>query len=171
MVIFILMFAALSTMVAAASLALIIAMSMPWRPLVGVRANASANGQVLSHERGWNECRQVPPAGAILTETDRDGFLKVWHSVRSRFASDPRTAVCYADLLMSDILGERAIENSAVSGLDPETAERYRKAHEIASRNRRQQSNPEELALAMSLYAAVLDEALSAEGRKLGTDN
>ena len=160
MVTFMLMFAALSILVAALFIALIAWMSSIYR----IRSSAP-NEELHTPAQPIDTSPRMQAGTAVLTDEDRDGFLQVWGSVCTRFTSDPRTAVCYADLLMSDIVGDPVgarCQNGDLP-LDTATRQKYQRAHEIAQRNKWQDSNPDELALAMSLYVAVFNEVLSAQ--------
>lgn len=156
MVTFMLMFAALSILGAAMFIAFLAWMSSVYR----IRSSP-AKDEVSAPIRVSTQMEaDIAPS---LTDKDRDGFLQVWRSVCGRFKSDPKKAVCYADLLMSDIVGDPAGDkhHCVQLALDTDTREKYQRAHEIAQRNKWQDSNPDELALAMSLYVAVFTEVLS----------
>jgi hypothetical protein len=158
MVMFTLMFASLSILVAALFIALIAWLTSLYR----IR-NSPANAEPHIQQRPEAIVQLQTAAVVSMSDKDRDGFLEVWRSVCSRFPSDPKTAVCYADLLMSDIVGDPVGDgrHSFQLVLDTGTREKYRRAHEIALRNKWQDSKPDELALAMSLYVAVFREVLS----------
>lgn len=162
MLIFMAMFADLSIIVALLSMALIFVVKNH-RTVFRICGNSPENDDYRSIDPRSNV--QMPAGIIMLTEEDQDGFLQVWESVCKRFAHDPKRAVCYADLLMSDIVDDHPSTRSEGSQLplDKATAAKYWKAHEIARRNQAQGSNPHELAFAMKLYLAVLAAALSAQ--------
>jgi hypothetical protein len=90
-----------------------------------------------------------------LSEQDRQVCEQVWRSVCQRFASDPKLAIVYADLLISDVMGSR-LPGGAASARLIET--QFEAAHAIAEHNRRGEAAAEELKRAMALYAALFDE-------------
>lgn len=115
-------------------------------------------------ERGSTTARRVPQHRSVrsLSPEDMRGFLRVWRSVREHFPDDPKTAVLYADLLMSDVIGYPAWRNESGADmcLDGELKDKYRAAHKIAVRSRSGEMTREELARAISLYAAILNGLL-----------
>jgi hypothetical protein len=110
----------------------------------------------------------VPASGRLsrnrLTEQDRNGFLQAWHSVQDHFDADPKAAVIYADLLVSDLIRETgrpgAPDESESDFVPSKLKEKYLAAHAIAVQNKLGVLRPGELRRAMSLYAVVFDEIL-----------
>jgi hypothetical protein len=86
-----------------------------------------------------------------LTEEECDGFLGVWQSIRARFDHDPKVAVVYADLLISDL-----VANNTDSNLN----DKYLTAHELTRSGQTATLNADKLRRIMSLYAALFDELL-----------
>ena len=121
----------------------------------GSEANISIRRRSLFDRRGIRR----------LTEEDRRGFLRVWHSVYERFENDPRAAVLYADLLMSDLIQDEA-ENPPGEEHEPEILldghlrDKYHTAHAIAIHNKLGPTKTEDLRRAMALYAAVFQKLL-----------
>ena len=152
---FVLMFASLSVILAGLFIALIASLRVTKNTVFQTRPPAEQAARRGQQSGRFPETYSGAPA---LTDEDRDGYLQVWNSVCSRFTSDPKTAVCYADLLMSDIVGD-----SAEFALERKISQKYNRAHEIADRNRRQGLDPDELALAINLYGAVFAEVLPVE--------
>jgi hypothetical protein len=98
--------------------------------------------------------------GRRLSEEDRDELFQVWQSIRTRFIDDPKLALVYADIVISDLI-RKASQNTGTSlhNLDDSRIdETYRTAHEIVIRNKTGIVNPSELDQAMGLYMAVFDE-------------
>jgi hypothetical protein len=99
-----------------------------------------------------------------LGPKERKGFLRAWQLVRARSDRDPKLAITYADLLMSDLLG---IANTLRSELAPRcniadnsVSNKYQVAHEITKAGNAQILTYKELARAMDLYASLFDELL-----------
>ena len=96
-----------------------------------------------------------------LTEEEWAGFVGVWRSVRARFDQDPRVAIVYADLLISDL-----VANNSESGQRAGDCNfKYRTAHELMKSERTGVVNTEELRRAMSLYATLFEELVVRTGR------
>jgi hypothetical protein len=105
-----------------------------------------------------------------LSEEERNGFCHVWNSVCERFADDPRTAVTYADLLLSDLMlqcsaGDPATKHGFPGGGKGILKDEYQTAHAIAAGSRLRNLNSEELAKAMDLYGDLFDNILRAHSR------
>jgi hypothetical protein len=121
-----------------------------------------------------------------LASEEREGFAQVWRSVEGRFATDPKTAVIYADLLVSDLMDARGLpareigEANTEFPLDRGVAESYRIAHQIAVRHRRGDPKADHLRKAMAHYRdlifrllddrALLDPALIESARGTARD-
>ena len=98
-----------------------------------------------------------------LSEEDWDGFFHVWNSVCERFTDAPRTAVTYADLLLSDLMVEcrGALTDPGIAvSKEPTVTDQYDTAHEIAIRAKMRNLNSEELTTVMSLYSGIIDDLL-----------
>jgi hypothetical protein len=91
-----------------------------------------------------------------LTEEEWNGFNGVWQSIRARFDDDPKVAVVYADLVISDLVVNNT-ERAARPG-DCNLKDKYRVAHELIRSGHTGTVNAEELRQAMGLYAALFDE-------------
>ena len=91
-----------------------------------------------------------------LTDEEWNEFLGVWQSIRARFDDDPRVALVYADLVISDLMVNNT-ERAARSG-DCNARDKYRTAHELTRSAHTGTVNPEKLRQAMGLYAALFDE-------------
>ena len=104
-----------------------------------------------------------------LSDEDRRAFVQVWQRVCDRFNSDPRTAVIYADLLVSDLIQDRSSRLSrqdSESGTDRQLEHKYHVVHEIAVDIQRQHFTREELSRMMGLYSQLC-EAFLAERERL----
>ena len=104
-----------------------------------------------------------------LSDEDRRAFVEVWRRVCDRFNTDPRAAVIYADLLVSDLIQDRSsrlCRRESDSGTDRELEHKYQVVHEIAVDIQRQHFTPEELKRIMGLYSQLCD-AFLAEREKL----
>ncbi len=99
-----------------------------------------------------------------LNERDRQAFLKVWTCVRQRFQSDPKTAVVYADLLMSDLIENHARHAAwrPEKSLDGSLRQKFLSAHDVAIRNQQGHVTLDELRRAFDLYGALFDELVRA---------
>jgi hypothetical protein len=84
-----------------------------------------------------------------LTEEEWNGFVGVWQSIRARFEQDPKVAVVYADLLISDLVANKT---------DCNPNDKYRTAHELTRSGDTGSVNAEKLRRAMGLYDAIFDE-------------
>ena len=91
-----------------------------------------------------------------LTEEEWKRFNGVWQSIRARFDDDPKVAVVYADLVISDLVVSNT-RRAARPG-DCSLKDKYRTAHELIRSGHAGTVNVEELRQAMSLYAALFDE-------------
>jgi len=91
-----------------------------------------------------------------LTEEEWNGFVGVWQSIRVRFVDDPKVAVVYADLLISDLVANYA-EGASRAG-DRKVYEKYRIAHELARPGHTGPVTAEVLRRAMGLYSALFDD-------------
>lgn len=126
------------------------------------RHNAGAGGAAGS---GFNSLRlgeEAEPkhrAGCRirqLTEEEWNGFVGVWQSIRARFDQDPKLAVVYADLLISDLVANNT--GKVTRGGDCDLSDQYRTAHELTRSGHTGTVTAEELRRAMGLYAALFDE-------------
>jgi hypothetical protein len=160
----------LTTILVAALLFLVamVVLADACRPLLRLRLNeASSNNQ--------QDPPRLPESFAVhpliasprltLSDEDRDGFTRVWDSIRERFDTDPTVTVVHADLLMSDLIEDcsgSAKETDGESGVLArlQLKNRYSSAHEIAARTKEGLVKPSELERAMGLYAVLFDELL-----------
>ena len=84
-----------------------------------------------------------------LTKEEWNGFLAVWESVRARFEQDPRVAVVYADLLISELL---------TSNTNCNLNDKYLTAHKLTRTEYSGTVNTEKLKRVMGLYNSLFDE-------------
>ncbi len=103
-----------------------------------------------------------------LSQGDRARFLQSWQGVQSRFVDGPAGAVAEADQLLGDVMVTRGYPVSTfeqraadISVGHPLVMENYRRAHEIALRQMRGQTNTEELRQAMVHYRSLFEELIS----------
>ncbi len=102
-----------------------------------------------------------------LATGDRARFLESWRRVEARFVDGPGGAVTEADQLLGDVMSTRGYpvsdfeQRAADISVDhPLVLENYRKAHEIALRQRKGQTNTEDLRQAMIHYRTLFEELI-----------
>jgi hypothetical protein len=102
-----------------------------------------------------------------LAPQDRDHFAEAWRLVQARFVDAPGEAVIEADHLLEQLMSQRGypvgrFEQQAddISVDHPQVVENYRRAHEIADRQRRGEANTEDLREAVIQYRALYEELL-----------
>lgn len=103
-----------------------------------------------------------------LAPADRTRFEDLWRKVQARFVDGPAGAVVEADQLLSDVMSTRGYpvgefdQRAADISVDhPLVLENYRKAHEIAGRQRNGQASTEDLRQAMIHYRTLFEELVS----------
>ena len=100
-----------------------------------------------------------------LSREDWQGLCKVWQSICERYPVEPKTALAYADMVMSDLLRDRAGSPESATMVirmnDAET-QQCRAAHEIVVRGRARMLDPKEFDRAMDLYKDLFDEIFAA---------
>lgn len=102
-----------------------------------------------------------------LGDGDRARFVESWRGVQSRFVDGPAGAVTEADQLLGDVMSTRGYpvsdfeQRAADISVDhPLVLENYRKAHEIALRQKRGEANTEDLRVAMVHYRTLFEELI-----------
>ncbi len=106
-----------------------------------------------------NEVKPIDRARK-LNNQERTEILRAWQSVQAQFGCDPKTAIIYADLLVSDILcvGPRSRDARAERRFFSAAVEdRYRAAHAIAKPENARFVSFAELERAMDLYSSLLN--------------
>jgi hypothetical protein len=146
------------------------------------RAVRSA-GTASAAERDLQE-RQQRVEGLKITPLDeeqRARFAEAWENEQAHFVDEPRVAVEAADRLVGDVMRARGYPVSDfeqrvadVSVDHPVVVENYRVAHNIATRDRREPVDTEELRQAMihyrALFADLLHDGGMAPVRNVRTD-
>jgi hypothetical protein len=146
------------------------------------RAVRSA-GTASAAERDLQE-RQQRVEGLEITPLDeeqRARFAEAWENEQAHFVDEPRVAVEAADRLVGDVMRARGYPVSDfeqrvadVSVDHPVVVENYRVAHNIATRDRREPVDTEELRQAMihyrALFADLLHDGGMAPVRNVRTD-
>jgi cytoskeletal protein RodZ len=132
------------------------------------RAVRSA-GTASAAERDLQE-RQQRVEGLEITPLDeeqRARFAEAWENEQAHFVDEPRVAVEAADRLVGDVMRARGYPVSDfeqrvadVSVDHPVVVENYRVAHNIATRDRREPVDTEELRQAMIHYRALFADLL-----------
>jgi len=108
---------------------------------------------------GLGEAEPEHPADSRarqLTEQELNGFVRVWQSVRMRFDRDPKQAVVYADLLVSDLVANKFEKRTRAGNCN--LNQKYRTVHELIRSGQTITVNTVELRRAMCLYTALFDE-------------
>ena len=105
-----------------------------------------------------------------LTNEDRDRYLEDWAAVQSRFVDEPGQAIEDADHLIVEVMRTRAypvsdFEQRAadISVQYPALVSNYRAAKEIATKNKQNDANTEELKQALIHYRSLFEELLGAK--------
>ncbi len=100
-----------------------------------------------------------------LDPIEREGFLKRWEAVQSRFVDSPKGAVTEADDLVSSVMKTRGYpvsefdQRAADISVDhPRVVENYRSAHGIALRVGKDAATTEDLRTAMIHYHSLFEE-------------
>jgi len=110
-----------------------------------------------------------------LAQSERERFLERWKSVQSRFVDSPRGAVTEADDLVSSLMQSRGYpvadfeQRAADISVDhPRVTENYRAAHAIQLRHGKDETNTEDLRMAMIHYRSLFEELMEggAEDKK-----
>jgi len=109
-----------------------------------------------------------------LASGDRARYEDTWRRIQARFVDSPAGAVTEADQLLGDVMSTRGYP---VSNFDQRAADisvdhplvlaNYRKAHEIALRQRKGQASTEELRQAMIHYRTLFEELVSEPKRPI----
>lgn len=102
-----------------------------------------------------------------LTVEERDRYLADWAAVQSRFVDEPGQAIVDADRLIVEVMQTRAypvsdFEQRAadISVQYPTLVSNYRAAKEIATKNKQNEANTEELRQALIYYRSLFEELL-----------
>ena len=102
-----------------------------------------------------------------LTVETRDRYLADWAAVQSRFVDEPGQAIVDADRLIVEVMQSRAypvsdFEQRAadISVQYPTLVSNYRAAKEIATKNKQNEANTEELRQALIYYRSLFEELL-----------
>ena len=102
-----------------------------------------------------------------LTEAERNEFADAWEHAQAEFVDDPTAAVTHADVLVQEVMNVRGYPVSDfeqrvadVSVDHPAVAQNYRLAHDIATRNEREEVGMEKLREAMLHFRALFADLL-----------
>ncbi len=102
-----------------------------------------------------------------LDSPERDRFATRWRTVQARFVDDPKGAVVEADDTVAALMGARGYpmadfeQRAADLSVDhSRVVDNYRKAHEIAVRNRKNTASTEDLRQAMIYYRSLFEDLL-----------
>ena len=105
-----------------------------------------------------------------LSVSERERYLADWTVVQSKFVDEPGQAIVDADSLIIEVMQIRGYpvsdfeqRSADISVKYPALVSNYRGAREIASKNKLQQANTEELRQAMIYYRSLFDELLKTE--------
>ncbi len=105
-----------------------------------------------------------------LALADRTRFEQSWQADQARFVDDPAGAVKEADRLVADLMQVRGYpiadfeQRAADISVDhPNVVTEYRAAHDIATRDARNQASTEDLRMAMVHYRALFNDLLIAD--------
>ena len=105
-----------------------------------------------------------------LSDSERERYLADWTAVQSKFVDEPGQAIVDADRLIMEVMQVRAYpvsdfeqRASDLSVNYPALVSNYRAAREIASKNKLQQADTEELRQAMIYYRSLFEELLKTE--------
>jgi hypothetical protein len=128
------------------------------------------DGAEIGHYRSRRNSNRVSYSRRLrrLSDEDRRAFVQVWHRVCDRFITDPRAAVIYADLLVSDLIQDRSsrlCRQNSESSADRQLEHKYQVVHEIAVDIQRQHLTREELSRIMVLYSQLCDACLAERER------
>jgi hypothetical protein len=102
-----------------------------------------------------------------LSTADRDRFAGAWRLEQAGFVDDPRAAVANADGLLTDVMKARGYpmgdfeQRAADISVDHgPVVKNYRIAHEIALRDRGDETSTEELRTALLHYRMLFEDLL-----------
>jgi len=99
---------------------------------------------------------ESPPAsnlyGKRLSAEDLEGCIRAWQLIRAQFQCDPKAAIPYADLLVSDLLSVATRAGHSAVAL------RFQTAHVIARSGNARIARLAELDRAMQIYASLFDD-------------
>ena len=105
-----------------------------------------------------------------LTVENRDRYLEDWAAIQSKFVDEPGQAIEDADHLIVEVMRTRAypvsdFEQRAadISVQYPALVSNYRAAKEIATKNKQNEANTEELRQALIYYRSLFEELLGAK--------
>ena len=105
----------------------------------------------------------------LAVET-RDRYLADWAAIQSRFVDEPGQAIVDVDRLIMEIMQTRAYPVSNfeqwtadISVQYPALVSNYRAAKEIATKNKQNEANTEELRQALIYYRSLFEELLETE--------
>jgi hypothetical protein len=102
-----------------------------------------------------------------LTAGDAQRFAESWRALQARFVDNPKGAVHEADTLVRELMAKRGYPmanfdrlSADISVDHPRVVEHYRAAQRITERDRRGESDTEDLRKAVVHYRALFDELL-----------
>jgi len=102
-----------------------------------------------------------------LEPQQRDRFAQSWHADQARFVDDPKGAVVEADRLVTEVMKARGYpvgdfeqRIGDISVDHGRVVENYRAACAIAQRQKRGETNTEDLRKAMIYYRELFDDLL-----------
>jgi hypothetical protein len=127
---------------------------------LGGRTKAEA--ELKAREKRVGKFKIVP-----LTAGDAQRFAESWRALQARFVDNPKGAVHEADTLVRELMAKRGYPmanfdrlSADISVDHPRVVEHYRAAQRITERDRRGESDTEDLRKAVVHYRALFDELL-----------
>lgn len=130
---------------------------------LGSRSKAEAE---LRHRQKRVEKLNIVP----LAPADADRFSQDWNAMQGRFVDNPKGVLIEADQLVRELMEKRGypmgdfdVRAADISVDHPDVVEHYRAARDIALRDRRGESNTEDLRRAVVHYRALFDELLEVQ--------
>jgi hypothetical protein len=121
----------------------------------------------ISAERAEPELIPKRPAKR-LSQEDRTGILRAWRTIQARFERDPKAAIIYADLLITDLLGDGSSSQNRSAKRDFDKGainDRYQSAHAIAKPGSARIISFSEIERAMELYCSLFEDLLLESAR------
>jgi hypothetical protein len=108
-----------------------------------------------------------------LMAADAARFSEQWRQTQERFVDDPKAAISDADRLVQEVMQARGYPMSDfdqraadVSVDHPEVVQNYRRAHQIAQSNEREEASTEDLRQAVVHYRSLFVDLLETEDAK-----
>jgi hypothetical protein len=121
---------------------------------------AAAESDLRERQRRHDELELRP-----LDPLARKGFVDAWQGTQAEFVDNPSAAIDDADRLIQSVMRDRGYpvedfdDRAAIVSVDhPVVVERYRRAHAIALANTDDETDTENLRLAMQDFRALFVE-------------